>query len=149
MNEWATAWAALRMSDSAGAIASTYPRPALVRATLRVVRLKRRTPRRFSRLATALPIAVGDISSSSAAARKLPSLAMATTASSSISPLLYIVTILSIRDRSLSQLSRLSKSVTVQRYSMKQGGWNAQIPDHQHHLRHHDARLPRVRNTGS
>src|SRR5277367_4403956 len=45
------------MSNSAGAIASTYSRPALVRATLRVVRLKRRTPRRFSRLATALPIA--------------------------------------------------------------------------------------------
>jgi hypothetical protein len=38
--------------------------PALVRATLRVVRLKRRTPRRFSRLATALPIAVGDTSRS-------------------------------------------------------------------------------------
>jgi hypothetical protein len=65
------------MSDSAGAIASTYSRPALVRATLRVVRLKRRTPRRFSRLATALPIAVGDMSRSSAAARKLPYLAMA------------------------------------------------------------------------
>src|SRR5712672_2373727 len=54
------------MSNSAGAIASTYSRPALVRATLRVVRLKRRTPRRFSRLATALPIAVGDTSRSRA-----------------------------------------------------------------------------------
>src|SRR5260221_11482742 len=52
------------MSDSAGAIASTYSRPALVSATLRVVRLKRRTPRRFSRLARALPIAVGDTSRS-------------------------------------------------------------------------------------
>src|SRR5260370_8181490 len=91
------AWVALRMSDSAGAIASTYSRPALVRATFRVVRLKRRTPRRFSRLATALPIAVGDTSRSRAAARKLPRLAMATTASSSTNPLLYIFTILWIR----------------------------------------------------
>src|SRR5580693_8672452 len=137
------------MSNSAGAIASTYSRPALVRATLRVVRLKRRTPRRLSRPATALPIAVGDISSSSAAARKLPSLATATTASSSINPLLYIVTILWIRHRSLSQLSRRSKSVMVQRYSLTQGGWNAQSPHHQHHLRHHDARLPRLRSPGS
>src|SRR5258708_36465898 len=62
------------MSDSAGAIASTYSRPAFVRATLRVVRLKRRTPSLFSRLETALPIAVGDTSRSMAAARKLPSL---------------------------------------------------------------------------
>src|SRR4029077_20424386 len=124
---------------------STYSRPALVRATLRVGRLKRRTPRRFSRLETALPIAVGDISSSSAAARKLPSLAMATTASSSINPLLCIVTLLWIRHRNLSQLSRRSKSIKVQRYSRTQGGWNAQNPYHQHHLRHHDAWLSRLR----
>src|SRR5271154_5378586 len=137
------------MSESAGAIVSTYSRPALVRATLRVVRLKSRTPRRFSRLAAALPIAVGDTSRSTAAARKLPSLAMATTASSSISPLLYIVTILWIRHRNLSQLSRHSKSVTVQPYSMTQGDWNAQSPYHQHHLRHHDARLPRLWSPGS
>src|SRR5258708_37793008 len=137
------------MSDSAGAIASTYSRPALVRATLRVVRLKRRTPSLFSRLETALPIAVGDTSRSMAAARKLPSLAMATTASSSISPLLYIVTILQIRHRSLSQLSRRSKAVTVQRYSMQQGGSNAQSPFPQHHLRHHDALLPRLRRAAS
>src|ERR1700681_782130 len=137
------------MSDSAGAIASTYSRPALVRATLRVVRLKRRTPSLFSRLETALPIAVGDTSRSTAAARKLPSLAMATTASSSISPLLYIVTILWILHRSLSQLSRRSKSVMVQRPSTTQSDWNAQSPYHQHHLRHHDAGLPRLRSPGS
>src|ERR1700733_12385385 len=135
------------MSVSAGAIASTYSRPALVRATLRVVRLKRRTPRRFSRLATALPIAVGDTSRSTAAARKLPSLAMATTASSSIRPLLYIVTILGLRHRSLSGLSGQSKSVRLPPYSMTQGG--PQSPHHQHHLRHHDARLPRIRSPGS
>src|SRR5258705_39789 len=29
------------------------------------------------------------------------------------------------------------------------GGWNAQSPYHQHHLRHHDARLPRIRSPGS
>jgi hypothetical protein len=52
-----------------------------------------------------VPVAVGDTSRSTAAARKLPSLAMATTASSSINPLLYIVTILWIRHRSLSRLS--------------------------------------------
>ena len=45
-------------------------------------------------VSTALPIAVGDMSSSRAAARKLPCLATATTASSSTNPLLYIVTIL-------------------------------------------------------
>src|SRR5260370_7683339 len=121
------------MSDNAGAIASTYSRPARVRATLRVVRLKRRTPRRFSRLATALPIAVGDTSRSTAAARKLPSLAMATTASSSISPLLYIVTILLIRHRSLSQLSRRSKSVTPQPPPTTHHTLTAQTPYYQHH----------------
>src|SRR6202035_4897025 len=84
-----------------------------------------------------------------AAARKLPSLAMATTASSSTNPLLYIVAIPWIRHRSLSQLSRRSKSVMVQQSSMTQGGWNAQSPYHQHHLRHHDARLPRIRSPGS
>src|SRR3984893_10774078 len=132
------------MSDSAGAIASTYSRPALVRATLRVVRLKRRTPRRLSRLATALPIALGDMSRSRAAARKLPSLAMATTASSSISPLLYIVTILLIRHRSLSRLSPRSTAVMLQPYPMTQGVWHAQSTHHEHHLRHHDARLRRI-----
>ena len=87
-----------------------------------MIDLKSRTPRRFSRLATALPIAVADTSRSKAAARKLPCLAMATTASSSINPLLYIVTILWLRHRSLSRLSPRSKSVMVQPYSMTQGG---------------------------
>ena len=45
-----------------------------------------------------------------------------TTASSSINPLLYIVTILWLRHRSLSRLSPRSKSVMVQPYSMTQGG---------------------------
>src|SRR4029077_20812856 len=123
----------------------TYSRPALVRATLRVVRLKRRTPRRFSRLATALPIAVGDMSRSRAAARKLPCLAMATTASSSTNPLLYIVAILQIPYVSLSRLSPLSKSLMVRLYSITAGVRNVQRTYHQHHLRHHDSRLSRVR----
>src|SRR5712672_1238586 len=137
------------MSDSAGAIASTYSRPALVSATLRVVRLKSRTPRRFSRLATALPIAVGDMSRSRAAARKLPSLAMATTASSSTNPLF-----------ALSRFSRYDIAVYLNYrdgqspswcndHQRHKGGWNVQSPYHQHHLRHHDARLPRIRSPGS
>jgi hypothetical protein len=103
----------------------------------------------FSRPATALPIAVGDTSRSRAAARKLPSAAMATTASSSTNPLLCIIAILWIRHRSLSQLSGRSKSLMLQPYSITPGGWNTQSTYHQHHLRHHDAWLPRLRSAGS
>src|SRR6202012_1337215 len=74
---------ALRIVVKAGAISATNCSPSPERATLRVVRLKRRTPKRSSRAATAWLSAEEDISSSRAATRKPPWRATATTASSS------------------------------------------------------------------
>jgi hypothetical protein len=77
-----------------------------------------------STLATALPIAVGDMSRSRAAARKLRSLAMATTASRSINPLSFIVTTLWIRQSRFISIIATIKAAMVQMCEMTQGVWN-------------------------
>ena len=64
--------------------------------TYAVVRLNNRTSSRFSRAATALDKAVGDMPSSCAAARKLPRRATAMMASSSVRPDLCIIPIFEI-----------------------------------------------------
>src|SRR5580704_1342579 len=74
---------AVRIAAKAGAISATNCSPSADRATLRVVRLNRRTPDRASRAATAWLSAEEDMSSSRAATRKPPWRATATTASSS------------------------------------------------------------------
>src|ERR1700730_2865954 len=74
---------AVRIAAKAGAISPTNCSPSADRATLRVVRLNRRTPNRASRAATAWLSGEEDMSSSRAATRKPPWRATATTASSS------------------------------------------------------------------
>ena len=75
---------------------------------------------------------------------------MATTASSSINPLLYIVTILWIRHRRLVFITIADgqSPLRCNDHQRRKGGWNAQSPYQQHHLRHHDARLPRDTELG-
>ncbi len=79
------------MSATAGATRAMNCSPASVVATLRVVRLNRRTPSRASSPATVALRAERDMPSEVAAARNPPCRATASTASNSTSPLLPIV----------------------------------------------------------
>ncbi len=82
--------------------------PASVKETLRVVRLKSRTPSVRSSFPTALLSAVVETPSSSAAVRNLPRRATMRTASSSVRLLCAIVPAFVMRRPELSRLSRRS-----------------------------------------
>ena len=96
---------AARITSSAGPTCSVNCRPASLSDTLRVVRLKSRTPRPVSSRAIRWESAVVEMPRSCAAARNDPRRAMASTASNPFSPVSAIVPILSSPDVELSRLS--------------------------------------------